>query len=77
MSSGDPNGESQGHTSADTELVDESFISYVMKPGSSDILFTIAYKLELDETSTLIVERKHLESNIVWTSIFKRQCAID
>ena len=66
-----------GVTYATTEITDDSFISYVLKPGFSELLFTVTHKIENDDIDTLIVERKHFESNIVWTSVFQRQFAED
>ena len=66
-----------GVTNATTEMTDDSFISYVLKPWTSELLFTLTHKIECDDIDTLIVEREHFESSIVWTSVFKRQYAED
>ena len=66
-----------GVTNVTTEMTDDSFISYVLKPGSSELLFTVTHKIESEDIDTLIVERKYFESDIIWTSVFKRQYAED
>ena len=63
----------QMSTNATAEMTNTSLILYIHKPGASDLLFTITYRIDLDDLNTLNVEHKHLKSKIVWRTAFRRQ----
>ena len=61
-----------GRTQATASIIDNSIVSKVRKPGSSDLFFTVTNKLDPYDMDVLNVEYKHLDSNVVWRSVFNR-----
>ena len=66
-------GEFGGLTNATAEIQDNSVIAYFMKPGTSDLYFTITDNINRNTVNTLNVEYKHANSNVSMSSVFKRQ----
>lgn len=62
-----------GITNATAEISDNSLIMYVLKPGTSDLFFTITDNIHHNTTDILNVEYKHVNSNVAMKSVFKRK----
>jgi len=68
-------GDFGGLTSAITEIRDNAMFSYVFKPDStSELFFIVSNRIDLNDVDTLNLEYKHVSSNVVWKSVFKRSC---
>ena len=64
-----------GMTQATAEMYSNSLIIYVLKPGSSDNLFTVTYNVDLSDIDTLHIDTTHFDSNVVWKTVYKRKTA--
>ena len=66
-----------GITNATAEVRNNSMICYVFKPGSSEPLFTVTDHLDPQTKDKLNIENRHVDSNVVWKSVFKRKTKVD
>ena len=62
-----------GITNATAEVRNNSMMCYVLKPGSSEPLFTVTNHLNPQTKDILNIENRHVDSNVVWKSVFKRK----
>jgi len=51
---------------------DNSIINYVRKPDSANLFFTVTDTIHPKDVNVLIVKYRHVDTNVVWTSIFNR-----
>jgi hypothetical protein len=54
-------------------VVDGSIVSYVRKPSSQNLFFTVTDRMDPYDTNVLHVEYKHLDTDVVWKSVFNRK----
>ena len=62
-----------GITNATAEVRTNSLICYVFKPGSYEHLFTVTDHIDPKAKDILNIENRHVDSNVVWKSVFKRK----
>jgi len=66
-------GDFGGIVNAISEITDDYMRSYAYKPGSStELFFTVTLTMDMQDVNTLKVQYRHVDSNVVWTEIFKR-----
>ena len=67
-------GDFGGITNAITEIKNNSMISYVFKPKSSnELFFIVTNTIDLEYNPDILkVEYKHVSSNVSWRSVFQR-----
>ena len=66
-------GDFGGLTKAITEIRDNAMFSYVFKPEStSELFFIVSNRMDMSNVDVLNVEYRHVSSNVVWKSVFKR-----
>jgi hypothetical protein len=72
-------GDFGGITNAITEITNNSMISYVFKPDSSnELFFIVTNTIDLHyNVDVLKVEYKHASSNVAWKSVFQRNHSDD
>lgn len=66
-------GDFGGITNAITEINEDSMVSYVFKPGSSnEFFFTVTLTIDMHNVNVLKVQYRHVDSNVVWKEVFER-----
>ena len=66
-------GDFGGIVNAISEITDDYMRSYAYKPGSStELFFTVTLTMDMQDVNTLKVQYRHVDSNVVWTEIFRR-----
>lgn len=72
-------GDFGGITNSITEINNNSMMSYVFKPDStSDLFFMVKNTIDIQhDVDEMKVEYTHVDSNVVWKSVFRRNYADD
>ena len=62
-----------GKSQATVGIIDNSIVSYIRKPKSRDMFFTVTDRIDPHDIDILHLEYKHLDSNVAWRSVFNRK----
>ena len=62
-----------GKTEATVGVLNGSIVSYVRKPRSQDLFFTVTDRMDPYDMNVLHVEYKHVDTDVVWKSVFNRK----
>ena len=62
-----------GKTQSTVGVTNGFIVTYVRKPSSQDMFFTVTDRMDPYDINVLHVEYKHLDADVVWKSVFNRK----